>query len=871
MLECPRYLPAGLAALFLPVAPVVAEEATVAWDMVESTSQNLIAHSNSFAGAFSSAGDGAEKYRRGVSASIPFSLLDDSLLTFPEDGLGIIDDNNSHEFYGATDTVNGDNASGDVLASWEFDISGASDIGVAIDMGAMGDFEASDVFTWTASVDGGAPQVLFSSSVDESASQTYQLAGGAEVLLNDPMLVGGVLLSNQLQELRAAVEGEGSSLLLTLEANTNGGEEAFVFQGLRVLSGFEGEVVEPPALTYIHEIQGPGEQSPLLDTPAVIVEAVVVGDFQNNGSADNGDLNGFFLQEEDADADSDANTSEGLFVYYPGGAVDVTIGDRVRVSGTVSEFNGLTEVTASEVEVLASASGAALPTPATLELPVADESEFEALEGMRISLPQALVISEYFNYDRFGEIVLALPLPGEERPMTPTAVEAPGSNGYLARVDLNNRSRITLDDGRSSQNPDPAIHPNGIAFSLENRFRGGDLVSNATGVMHYAFGLYRLQPTEPADYEATNPRPEAAPEVGGTLTVAAFNVLNYFTTLDNAGSICGPAANLDCRGADNAEEFQRQRGKIIAALAKLDAGVLGLVELENNSAAIEDLVAGLNEVVGAGTYTAVDSGAIGGDAIRVGFIYQPSQATPQGEPAILDSSFDSDFIDDKNRPALAQTFVDAQGGVFTAVVNHLKSKGSDCENIGDPDIGDGQGNCNRTRTDAAQVLANWLATDPTGSGDGDFLIFGDLNAYDREDPIAALQAAGYTDLLGESAGEFAYSYVFDGQFGYLDYAMANVTLAGQVSGAAAWHINADEPDILDYDTSFKQPAQAALFEANEFRSSDHDPIVVGLDLHVQPTRPRDCARHQWRDLRRADGSAFANPGECVRYALFESP
>ena len=58
--------------------------------------------------------------------------------------------------------------------------------------------------------------------------------------------------------------------------------------------------------------------------------------------------------------------------------------------------------------------------------------------------------------------------------------------------------------------------------------------------------------------------------------------------------------------------------------------------------------------------------------------------------------------------------------------------------IGDPDLGDGAGNCNLTRTVPPQALVDWLATDPTGSGDADFLIIGDLNAYDKEDPIDAI-------------------------------------------------------------------------------------------------------------------------------------
>ncbi len=170
------------------------------------------------------------------------------------------------------------------------------------------------------------------------------------------------------------------------------------------------------------------------------------------------------------------------------------------------------------------------------------------------------------------------------------------------------------------------------------------------------------------------------------------------------------------------------------------------------------------------------------------------------------------------------------GGIFTAVVNHLKSKGSPCDDLGDPDLGDGAGNCNLTRTAAAEALVDWLAGDPTGSGDADFLIMGDLNAYDKEDPIDALIAGGYSDLVYQYLGENAYSYVFDGQLGYLDHALANSALASEISGLTIWHINADEASLIDYDMSYKLDAQDLIYAPDAYRSSDHDPVVVGLTV-----------------------------------------
>ncbi|MDP9144477.1 MAG: ExeM/NucH family extracellular endonuclease, partial [Actinomycetota bacterium] len=586
-------------------------------------------------------------------------------------------------------------------------------------------------------------------------------------------------------------------------------------------------VIPPgPVEQKIHDIQGPGAASPL-EGSAVIVEAVVVGDFQGTAA-----LRGFNLQEEDSDADADPLTSEGVFVFDGSFGVDVAVGDLVEVFGTVDEFNGLTEITTvTSVTVISSGDTV---TPATIVLPVTANSDLEAFEGMAIRIPQTLSISEFFNFDRFGEIVLT-----SERQFQPTALFEPGSPDAVQQAIDNRLGRITLDDGRTSQNPDPAIHPNGEVFNLTNLFRAGDHVSNVAGVLDFGFGLYRIHPTAGADFSVQNPRPKKSPKVRGSLEVATFNVLNYFSTIDTGAFICGPLADQECRGADNDEEFTRQRDKIIAAIAKIDSDVVGLMELENHvtDAAVADLVSGLNDRMGSGTYAYIGEGSIGPDAIRVAILYKAKKVVPVGDDAVLDSDA---FLDPnnlggaQNRPAQAQTFKEKKTGeLFTVVVNHLKSKGSAC-GAGDDDPV--QGNCNVTRALSAQVLTDWLATDPTGSGDSDFLIIGDLNSYDKEDPIDVLTAGGFTDLLFHFEGEEAYSYLFDGQLGYLDYALANESLLGQVTGTEVWHINADEPDIIDYDTTFKLPAQDALYAPDPYRSSDHDAVVVGLSLDRTPPR-----------------------------------
>jgi hypothetical protein len=58
----------------------------------------------------------------------------------------------------------------------------------------------------------------------------------------------------------------------------------------------------------------------------------------------------------------------------------------------------------------------------------------------------------------------------------------------------------------------------------------------------------------------------------------------------------------------------------------------------------------------------------------------------------------------------------------------------------------------------------------------------------------------------------------------------------QVTGATEFHINADEVPVLDYNTNFQTDAQiAALYAPDMYRTSDHDPIKLGLDLDSSVT------------------------------------
>ncbi len=607
----------------------------------------------------------------------------------------------------------------------------------------------------------------------------------------------------------------------------------------------------PPAVRPIHEVQGAGASVAV--TTTVTVQGVITSVFTNNDVRD-----AFFVQEEDADADADPATSEGIFVFCRGGCPTAPqVGDVVSVTGEPEEFFAMSQIDVTGVggSITVTSTGKPLPTPVPVALPAAGPTNaaatFEAQEGMLVTFPDTLSVSEYFELARYGQVVLS----AGGRPEQFTDANDPSVAGYASfRGELAAR-RIILDDDNNNQNDmvsgpqnnEPYPYPS-PGLSTTNLVRGGDTITGLTGVLHWSFaGLtgtdaWRVRPVAGRSYTFTpaNARPTTPPTVGGTMKVASFNVLNYFTTLEVPGALCGPS-NLECRGANTAEELARQRAKIVSAMTSIDADVLGLIEIQNDSgASVADLVAALNAATAPGTYAYVDTGTIGGDAIKTALVYRAAAVAPVGPFKVLDSTVDPRFIDTRNRPALIQTFEQkATGGRVTIALNHLKSKGSACDDIGDPDTGDGQGNCAQTRTTAAQALVDYLATDPTGSGGAGVLIMGDLNSYAKEDPIKALATGGYTDLVAAFNGGAAYSFLFDGQLGYLDHALADATLRPQVTGVADWHINADEVPLFDYNDELQTAGEQAferesnvlpLYQADPFRSSDHDPVLIGLNL-----------------------------------------
>ena len=594
-----------------------------------------------------------------------------------------------------------------------------------------------------------------------------------------------------------------------------------------------------PVAATIPQIQGRTGTSPLLGQ-SVQTSGVVTLVMEN----------GFFMQ--DPAGDGDDSTSDGVFVYTRT-TPTVTTGDGVQLTATVAEYNvgassntdtaahTVTELTGpSALTVLSSGNTI---TPVVVTLPEAVNDDLERYEGMLVTLQGPLTVSQNYFQGRYGEVTLSV----GGRMETPTNRYRPGSDEAVALADENARRRIILDDGSSLQNPNPTPF-----IGVDNTLRAGDTTASVTGVVDYGLatssntgaGDYKIQPTGTVVFSRDNARTEAPVTTGGNLKLASFNVLNFFTTFTDGStadgqtgqgcSLDGSVSASNCRGADSLAEFTRQRDKIVAAIAAIDADALGLMEMQNNGAtAVQNLVDALNAKVGAGTYAAVTDPAAGtgSDAIKVAMIYKPARLSRVGE-----AQSDTDPVN--NRPPLAQTFATLNGQRFMLVVNHLKSKGS-CPSAGDSDYagnydsGDGQGCWNALRVQQAERLSTWVGTLADAAGTSDAVLLGDFNSYAQEDPVVTLTSSGFVDQVSRF-NSFGYSYVFDGASGRLDHGFATASLSGKVTDAVDWHINADEPAIIDYNLEYKQPACATCgpdyYTPTAYRSSDHDPMVMALSL-----------------------------------------
>jgi predicted extracellular nuclease len=646
------------------------------------------------------------------------------------------------------------------------------------------------------------------------------LASDLDSIVNKAEITGGAVAGISLSGFTAASGvGADASVNLSVDASVRSGSYPVVV----TFSNGDGQTaactvnVQLSGEHTISEIQGSGLSSPYANTVQTTT-GVITKKFSNGG---------FFIQ--DPAGDGDPTTSDAIYVF--GTSTAAQVGDRVSVTGTVTEYKP-TNATRTYTEfgnVTAVNVVGSGPAVAVTNIRLGDE-DLSRYEGMLVRFTGALTVNGNAYIGDRGELEL-----GSTRHETPTNRYRPGTPEAIALAASYQRDTVILDDAIFTT-------PNPIPYLQDGTVRAGDTVSDLTGVLDFGAtggsgAWYKLQPTETPVFNRSNPR-EAVPMVApGNVRVASANVLNFFTTFTDGTDAWGGTGKgctlgsttraSNCRGANNTAEFVRQRDKIVNELAAMDADAVGLMEIENNGdTTVAYLVDALNKQLNAPVYAYVPKpAATGTDAIRVAMIYKPGKLT-----LVNGALSDGDGVN--NRPPMAQTFkVNSNGAKFSLIVNHLKSKGSCGGTGGDADSGDGQGCWNATRVEQAQRLATYFIPAVVASaGDPDVLAVGDFNSYGQEDPIAWL--TGSARMVNElerfvRPNGMPYSYVFDAQAGYLDHALASASLDAQVAGVTEWHNNADEPEAIDYNKEGKVDDQ---YVNNAFRASDHDPVVVSLNL-----------------------------------------
>jgi predicted extracellular nuclease len=554
----------------------------------------------------------------------------------------------------------------------------------------------------------------------------------------------------------------------------------------------------------IYEIQGDGADSPF-DGDVVVTEGVVTVDLQESS-----ELSGFFIQ--DRFGDHDPATSDGLFVNHRdtwSPAFDPSVGDLVRVQGTIDEQFGQTQMEWLDAGTVC---GTGFPVVATNVFAREFNANAESYEGMYVRFPRPMAVTDTYNQHRYGEVWL-----GEKGVVEQPTNAFPVGADATVLADDNMARSVLLDDSSTWSNPDPVPYAN-----AEGTLRLGDTVNPLLGAINYDFGNYRIQPQDPASvkFVSLNPRPPAEAKTYGNFVVASANVLNYWTTLGG-------------RGAFTPEQLAVQTEKLVSELLGTGADIIGLQEVENDpsNTPIETLVAALNAAEGSDVWSWIGEHEANEYPIRNEIIYRNDRVETVGDPVtVVDPIFDTippGRTDPVGRRPVAQTFM-FNGEVFTVINNHFKSKGCSGASGLDLNQDDGQSCFNATRVGQAVRVLEMVNDLIAETGDPDVIVIGDLNSYLDEDPVLTLQTELVNLVRQWDKNPYSYNYfnTSDGPWigrGLLDHALATPSMADQVKRAEPWHINADEPRFLDwFDVSMVAPGP--------YRASDHDPVIISLDF-----------------------------------------
>lgn len=678
---------------------------------------------------------------------------------------------------------------------------------------------------------------------------TYATADGTATAGSDYVAAGGtVTIPEGANSTTVAITINGDT---TAEANETFFVRVSAATGATISDGEGLGTIQNDDVTVvaIHDIQGPGLTSPI-NGATVTTEGIVTALKFNNG---------FFLQTADANVDADPATSQGIFVFTSTAPpATAAVGNRIRVSGTVTEFTpstnlnqlSITEiVSVTSIQVLSTGN----PLPAPVDLTAADFSATatpgtaEKYEGMRVRVAQGLVVSgsdgniteSSANSSTTG--VFYVVLPTVQRPFREPGIgildtfPIPGGK-TPPRFDTNQERLMVRSRGQVGATP--------LALDAEAQ------IADMTGVMDYFSGTWALLPDVGSGTASGGKTPTAVADAGpDDVTIGGFNLLRFFDEVNNSnGAPTLTAAALDKR--------LTKTSLAICDFVKAP-DILGVVEVENLR-----VLGLLADRINANCARAplyvpylIDGNDVGG--INVGFLVSTRlvgsnprvevlEVTQFGKDTVFNNPNGSTSLLNDRPPLMLRAIVHGNGGAtypVTAIVNHLRSlNGIDDTAAGSsgwPTEGD---RVRAKRLQQAVFLANLVQARQVADPAERIILLGDFNAFEFSD--------GYADVMGVVRGNAAaenqviayaaspitrplvdgsalipaaanrYSYVFEGNAQTLDHVVLNEPMIMDAAGIVVDHarINADF-GVHNYGVA-----------GNGIRVSDHDPVRVAISV-----------------------------------------
>jgi predicted extracellular nuclease len=433
---------------------------------------------------------------------------------------------------------------------------------------------------------------------------------------------------------------------------------------------------------------------------------------------------------------------------------------------------------------------------------------YESLEGMRVTLQNAQVVGATND---FGEVYAV-------------------ANRGRDATELGRRG--TLNISEDDFNPERVqIDPDSGVLDLDvSGIDVGDRLGDVTGVLGYAFGNYELIPTE--DFTDQIVDRGLAPETSrlegrpAVMTIASYNVLNL-----DPNDLDGDTDVLDFR-------FAAIASQIVDAMNAPD--VIALQEIQDNSGSIDDGTVSASQTLellarsidfaddgllnGSLAYDWIDNpfiadGASGGEPggnIRTAYLYRTDRVEfVEDSLATVSGQGEGEAFFESRLPLIAD-FV-FNGETVTVVNNHFSSKGGSSPLFGtrqpsdarleDPTVNGGLDARQAQAAAVAAFVAEALANDPEAR----LVVAGDFNEFEFVSPLEGLKAAGLENLIERRPLDDRHTFIFEGNAQALDHMLVSegVTDAGV------------RFDVVHLNTEFA---------ADEFRASDHDPLLAALRI-----------------------------------------